>query len=124
MPSNVILIADDDPWQRLWLTQMLHKAGFICSAVGDGADVVEQALALNPRLVILDIDMPGVDGLSAAEQLRILPNTRHIPILFVTSYANARDLLLSVSFEGADWMMKPFQPADLLYRIDRLLGGY
>jgi DNA-binding response OmpR family regulator len=119
--SNVILIADDEPWQRMWITQMLHNAGYTCSTVSDGESVVEQALALVPGLIILDIEMPGVNGIAAAEQLRVLPNTRNVPILFVTSYSKARDLLIGSGLDQVEWMMKPFHPEDLLARVRRMM---
>lgn len=121
MTNNVILIADDEPWQRMWITQMLHNAGYTCSAVSDGASVVEQALALAPGLIILDIEMPGVNGITAAEQLRVLPHTRNVPILFVTSYSKARDVLIASGIDRVEWMMKPFHPEDLLARVRRMM---
>jgi DNA-binding response OmpR family regulator len=119
--NNVILIADDEPWQRMWMSQMLHGAGYTCRAVGDGESVVEYALALEPALIVLDIDLPGIDGLEAAQQLRILPNTRHVPIIFVTSFLNARDRVARSALDNSDWLMKPFHPDDLICRIQRLI---
>lgn len=119
--SHIILIADDEPWQRMWMSHVLHKAGYMCSTVVDGADVVEQALALNPHLVILDVEMPGVSGIEAAEQLRILPNTAHLPILFVTSHASSHERHRQSTPDRTEWLRKPFQPNDLLMRIERLL---
>ncbi len=121
--GNVILIADDEPWQRMWMAQLLHKAGFTCSTVADGASVVEQALALDPDLVILDIVMPGMDGIAAAEQLRILPNTRTLPILFITGYTHSWELQKAATFEYAEWMPKPFHPEELLARVRRMLAA-
>lgn len=121
--SNVILIADDEPWQRMWISQMLHNAGYTCSTVTDGETVVERALTLDPDLIILDIEMPGVDGLAAAEQLRILPNTRHLPILFVTGYSAPRALVGETKLERTEFMLKPFHPEELLNRVRRMLAS-
>lgn len=121
--GNVILIADDEPWQRMWISQMLHKAGFTCSTVSDGESVVERALALDPDLVILDIEMPGTNGYEAAEQLRMLPNTSNVPILFVTGYACPRDAVAARNLPRTEWMLKPFHPDELLSRIRRMLAG-
>ncbi len=120
--SNVILIADDEPWQRMWISQMLHNAGYTCSTVTDGETVVERALTLDPDLIILDIEMPGVNGIAAAEQLRILPNTRHLPILFVTGYGAPRDMMTETNIERTEFMLKPFHPEELLNRVRRMLG--
>lgn len=119
--SNVILLADDEPWQRMWISQVLHNAGYTCSTVVDGEAVVERALAINPSLIILDIEMPGVSGLQAAEQIRILPNTRTVPILFVTSHVRGGELFADVGIDSAELMLKPFHPDELLARVRRLL---
>ncbi len=122
MSNNVILIADDEPWQRMWISQILHHAGYTCRAVGDGESVVEYALALEPALIVLDVHLPGIDGLEAARQLRILPNTRHVPIIFVTSFFADQERVMRAAVERSDWLLKPFHPDDLIHRIRRLIG--
>jgi DNA-binding response OmpR family regulator len=122
MSNNVILIADDEPWHRLWMSQILHQAGFTCSAVADGESVVEYALALEPLAIVLDVELPGINGIQVAEQLRFLPNTRPIPIIFTTSYLDARDRVVRAHVERSDWLLKPFHPDDLIARIRRLAG--
>jgi CheY-like chemotaxis protein len=117
--TNTILIADDEPWQRMWLSHVLHTAGFSCSAVMDGADVLEQAQALNPALIIMDVEMPGVNGVEAAEHLRREPSTQHLPILFITSHASNPAGRLALG--QTDWIRKPFLPADLLARVQHML---
>lgn len=117
--TNTILIADDEPWQRMWLSHVLHTAGFTCSAVVDGADVIEQAQALNPALIIMDVEMPGISGVQAAEHLRSEPTTQHLPILFVTSHAN--DPARHHTLGPTDWLRKPFLPGDLLARVHQIL---
>ncbi len=121
--SNVILIADDEPWQRMWISQMLHRAGFTCSTVGDGDSVVERALALDPDLIIMDIEMPGVNGLAAAEQLRVLPHTRSLPILFVTGYTRPPLGQAADELRRTEWMLKPFHPDELLRRVRQMLAN-
>lgn len=115
--SNIILIADDEPWQRMWLSHVLHTAGFTCSTVVDGSDVIEQALALSPSLIIMDIEMPTLSGIEAAAQLRILPPTRDLPILFVTGHAACP----TETIVRCAYLRKPFQPAELLARVQQLL---
>lgn len=121
--SPIILVADDEPWQRLWITQVLHGAGFMCSTVADGSSVVEQALAMMPGLVVLDIQLPGLNGIEAAQQLRILPNTRTLPILFITSHAHNASMLDRTNIPHSDLLMKPFHPDELVRRAHRLING-
>lgn len=121
--GNIILIADDEPWQRMWIARILHNAGFTCSTVGDGGAVVERAIALDPDLVILDIEMPGVNGLMAAEQLRMLPNTRNVPILFVTGYPSRPEVHAGEQPQRTEWLLKPFHPDELLHRVQRMLAN-
>ncbi|WP_025745554.1 response regulator [Kallotenue papyrolyticum] len=118
----VILIADDEPWLRLWLAQILHRAGHTCSAVADGASVVEYALALDPHLVILDIHLPDIDGVEVAHRLRILPNTQQIPILFITGALEAAQRIAAARIERSACLLKPFDAEDLLHTLRRLLG--
>lgn len=121
--TNIILIADDEPWQRMWISQTLHNAGYTCRTATDGESVVEHALALEPDLIVMDVEMPVVNGITAAERLRILPNTRKLPILFVTGYSSTRELLSHAQIANAEWMLKPFHPDELLTRVRRLLSA-
>jgi CheY-like chemotaxis protein len=80
-PGSVdVLIVEDDPITRIAERQVLESAGYTCAEAADGREAIEIARQSRPRLVLLDLMMPDVDGFSLAEQLRSEPVTRDVPI--------------------------------------------
>lgn len=85
-PASIdVLIAEDDPVIRLAVRQLLEDEGYTCAEAADGQEALDIALACPPRLVLMDLMMPEVDGFTAAEQLRSHPTTRDIPIHCLTA---------------------------------------
>src|SRR5690349_12807287 len=84
-PVDVLLVEDDDA-TRSALRRLLERAGFRCAEAADGPEALEAARARPPRLVLLDVLMPGPDGLAVARQLRADPGTREVPIYFLTGW--------------------------------------
>src|SRR5437879_5502448 len=80
-----VLIAEDDPVVRLAVRRLLEDEGYTCAEAENGCEAVEIAQQCPPRLVLLDLMMPGLDGFSAAEQLRSLPQTRDVSIHCLTA---------------------------------------
>ncbi|HSE82793.1 MAG TPA: response regulator [Gaiellaceae bacterium] len=110
-----ILIAEDETIIRLDLREILERAGFeVCAEARDGEEAVELALGEQPDLAILDVKMPGLDGIEAAR--RILAE-RPIPIVILTAYG--QDELVSRAVEAGvfGYLVKPFRETDLLPAI-------
>jgi CheY-like chemotaxis protein len=80
-----VLIAEDDPVIRLAVRQLLEDEGYTCAEAEDGRDVLDIALQYPPRLVLLDLMMPEIDGFTAAEELRSNPLTHDVPIHCLTA---------------------------------------
>src|SRR5207244_5139246 len=80
-----VLIAEDDAITRLTLRQLLEGQGYRCAEAEDGAEAVAIARQCPPRLLLLDVMMPVLDGFCAAQQIRSDPGTRDLPILFLTA---------------------------------------
>lgn len=76
-----------------------------------------------PGLIVLDIQLPGLNGIEAAQQLRILPNTRDLPILFITSHTHNATMLHRANIPHAELLMKPFHPDELIRRAQRMLSA-
>jgi DNA-binding response OmpR family regulator len=116
-----VLVVDDDPGMREVLESILVTENVeICSAV-DGKDAVQKTLALNPDLILLDIGMPKLNGLTFCKAVRAGTQTRKIPIIIVTSLT-ARGRLEECMEAGADdFVGKPFQVEDLLIRVRAML---
>jgi DNA-binding response OmpR family regulator len=116
-----ILVVDDDPDLRGMVAYKLVKAGFEVIETDNGLAAVDAAVACLPNLVILDIMMPGQDGLSACEQLQNDPETAHIPVMLLSALSQP-DIVRSGVMAGAvHHMVKPFSPEVLLRSVQSLL---
>ena len=96
--------------------RLLLEQGFEVFAALDGATAIEIARAVTPGLVLLDLAMPGVDGLATCAALKESPVTRAIPVIFLTSRADEPSLLDTFEVGAADYVVKPFEPQVLLAR--------
>jgi len=117
-----VLIADDDPVIRMDLAEMLTEEGFeVVGQVGDGERAVELARTLRPDLVILDVKMPGKDGIQAAAEIA---DEQIAPVIILTAYSD-RDLVQRAIDAGAmTYLAKPFSTATLLPAIELTAARY
>ena len=111
-----VVIAEDEALIRLDLKEMLEEEGYVVAGeVGDGAAAVDLAQKLRPDLVIMDVKMPGLDGISAAEQISA---QRLAPVVILTAFSQ-RELVQRASDAGAlAYLIKPFTKADLVPAIE------
>jgi two-component system, response regulator PdtaR len=111
-----VLIAEDEALIRLDLKEMLEEEGYsVVAEVGDGQQAVDRAQELRPDLVILDIQMPVLDGLSAAEQIA---SSRVAPVIVLTAFSQ-RELVERARDAGAmAYLVKPFSKNDLVPAIE------
>jgi two-component system, response regulator PdtaR len=114
-PFNVV-IAEDEALIRLDLREMLEEEGYVVAGeAGDGETAVKLAEELKPDLVIMDVKMPGLDGISAAEQIT---GKQLAPVIILTAFSQ-RDLVQRASEVGAmAYLIKPFTKADLVPAIE------
>jgi response regulator NasT len=117
-----VLIAEDEALIRLDLKEMLEEEGYaVVAEVGDGQQAVDQARELHPDLVILDIQMPVLDGLSAAEQIA---GSRTAPVIVLTAFSQ-RELVERARDAGAmAYLVKPFSKNDLVPAIEVARGRF
>jgi CheY-like chemotaxis protein len=116
-----VLIADDDPSSRELLRSILESSGYEVVAAEDGVQAMERAADFAPDLVILDIQMPKMDGLEAAKALRNIPSFEKTPIIALTA-ASSRLLPPDISQTGfTKYLIKPIGPAKLREAISDLL---
>ena len=122
MPS--VLIVDDDPSiRKLVATTLEDVAGFELVEAADGDEALELAREEAPAIVLLDIDMPGLDGLEACRRLRAETATTDTTIVMLTAAAGDEAEHEAVA-AGADlFLSKPFSPLDLLRLVDKLGDG-
>jgi len=118
--SRVLLIEDNEV-NRYLATFLLSREGLEVIRAVNGRDGVERARADLPEVIVMDIEMPEMDGYEAAQLLLQMTETRHVPIVALTSYAmpGARAKALAMGF--ADYIEKPYDPADFVARVLRCL---
>jgi AmiR/NasT family two-component response regulator len=116
VPARRVLIAEDEALIRLDLKEMLQEEGYqVVGEAGDGETAVQLATDLRPDLVILDVKMPVLDGIAAAERIA---GARIAPVVILTAFSQ-RDLVERARSAGAmAYLVKPFQKKDLLPTIE------
>ncbi len=117
MESPRILAVDDTPRDLDLLAQILEQQGYQLTLARDGAGAVEMATRDRPDLVLLDILMPGMDGIEVCRQLKADPATLEIPVIFLSAQSKPEDILSGFEVGAVDYVTKPFQIPELLARV-------
>ena len=116
-----ILIIDDSTQIRSFLSEMLRPLGYAVSTASDGQRGLEKALAERPDLILLDLMLPGLDGLEVCKALKLDAKTRHIPVVMLTAKGEEADIVIGLEMGADDYMVKPFSPRVLLARLKAVL---
>ncbi|MEW5687734.1 MAG: response regulator transcription factor [Pseudomonadota bacterium] len=116
MPN--VLVVDDDPHIRQLLVFALEKAGLSAREAEDGEAALAQVATAAPDLVILDINMPKLDGLEVCRRIRA---QGELPILFLSSRDDEIDRVLGIELGGDDYVVKPFSPREVVARVQAIL---
>jgi len=120
--APVILVSDDDPLVRGAIQHVLQSAGYRCRAAGDGATAFAMARTEPPDAIVLDINMPQMDGFQVLYALRNVWATRTVPVLMLTASHDEADVMRGGLLGASDYMTKPFDLNALVGRIDRILA--
>jgi diguanylate cyclase (GGDEF)-like protein len=115
--AESVLVVDDDPDVARFVEVNLRSAGYDVSVASDGEEALERALELRPDLVLLDVMMPKLDGFEVAQRLRRDPRTSSSSIIMLTAKALSADKVLGLSSGADDYIIKPFDPVELLARV-------
>ncbi|WP_371655592.1 MULTISPECIES: response regulator transcription factor [unclassified Streptomyces] len=113
-----ILVVDDDPTVAEVVTGYLERAGYEVEHVGDGPAALRAAGARWPDLVVLDLMLPGMDGLEVCRTLR---GTGPVPVIMLTARGDEDDRVLGLEIGADDYVTKPFSPRELVLRVDSVL---
>jgi len=116
MPETV-LVVDDDPDVARFVEVNLRSAGYEVTVASDGEEALERAVELRPDLVLLDVMMPKLDGFEVAQRLRRDSRTSSSSIIMLTAKALSSDKVLGLSSGADDYIIKPFDPVELLARV-------
>jgi DNA-binding response OmpR family regulator/HPt (histidine-containing phosphotransfer) domain-containing protein len=121
--SERILLVEDDDEQRRLSAAMLRSAGFRVITAGTGPEAVEAARDETPNLILLDVDLPGFDGMTVCTKLRLMPALASVPVIFCTARTSLIDRMAGLTLGADDYVTKPFAPSELLFRIRRHLAA-
>lgn len=121
LQTKIVLVADDDPAQRLLLQSVAEQAGLKVEVAENGLEAVERFKACTPDLVLLDIKMPFMDGLQASEKIRQTKNGKHVPIVLITGSDDHASINRAFDLGVSDFITKPVIWPILVHRLRYLL---
>lgn len=116
-----ILIVDDEPHLAFLLADVLANAGYDAHTLDNGRDALEAAHRNPPDLMLLDVQMPGLDGFEVAAQLKADPATAAIPIIMLSAMGGRGARVIGLESGAEEYLAKPFDQAELLARVRNLL---
>jgi DNA-binding response OmpR family regulator len=116
-----ILVVEDDPDIADLISRSLRRAGHAVELMGTGAGVAEAVRASVPDLLLLDLMLPAVDGLTICQRLRAEPATAGVPIIILTARGEESDRVAGLELGADDYVTKPFSPKELAARVTALL---
>lgn len=121
--SGHVLVVDDDASIRRLVQLTLEAEGIPVVTARDGDAAIRSAIDDPPAVVVLDIMMPVVDGWAVCERLREVPDTRTVPIVFLTALASDADLARGRQLGAAGYVVKPFDTGDLAQMVHEILAA-
>lgn len=116
-PSDIMII-DDSPDNLSLLTRILHRRGYEVRAYTQGSSALAAACIHPPDLILLDIIMPELDGFMVCERLKSADITCQVPVIFMSALSQKEDKLRAFQSGGVDYIVKPFQPDEILARVE------
>jgi two-component system phosphate regulon response regulator PhoB len=123
MKQNVFLV-EDEPDIALLIRHHLEAAGFAVSSFASGVGVVQAAELNRPILFLIDIMLPGSNGLDLCRRLRKIPSLSKVPVIFVTARTGEPDRVAGLELGGDDYIVKPFSPREMVARVKAVLRRY
>ena len=115
-----VLVVDDEPTIAEVVARYLDRAGYRTRVASDGAQAIEAAARQRPDLVVLDLMLPGIDGLEVMRRLREQDRER-IAVILLTAKGEESDRVIGLRLGADDYVVKPFSPAELVARVDAVL---
>ncbi|HEY5428870.1 MAG TPA: response regulator transcription factor [Solirubrobacteraceae bacterium] len=115
-----VLVVDDEPTIAEVVSRYLERAGYRTRVASDGAQALELVARQRPDLVVLDLMLPGIDGLEVMRRLR-QPDRERIGFILLTAKGEESDRVIGLRLGADDYVVKPFSPAELVARVDAVL---
>src|SRR5919202_4085282 len=117
-----ILVVDDTPANLRLLVGILSEQGYTVRPARDGFQALSIAQGISLDLILLDIQMPQIDGYEVCSRLKADERTRHIPVIFISALSDVFDKLKAFGVGGVDYITKPFQVEEVLARVETHLA--
>ena len=124
MSESLILVVDDEQDIRDLLVFNLKRDGYATLEAADGNTALELARSRKPALILLDVMLPGMDGLAVCRELGKDRSTEHIPIIMLTARGDDVDRIVGFELGADDYVVKPFNTRELLLRVKALPPAY
>ena len=121
MPKSILIVEDNQTNAEL-LKDVLGMKGYEVTIVARGADALEMVRSKPPNLVLMDIQLPGMDGYEVTRRLKSDPSTSHIPIIAVTAYALKGDMDKAIRAGCDDYISKPINTRELPKVVEKFIG--
>ena len=121
MGQEVVIVVEDESDIREVIEHNLCREGYVVRATPNGEDGLHLARTASPDLVLLDLMLPGLDGVEVCRRLKADPVTRSIPVIMVTAKGEESDVVLGLGVGADDYVAKPFSPKELLARVKAVL---
>jgi len=120
MAKKILIVDDEKDFVRI-VKQTLVSGGYQVLTAGDGKEAIEKVRNEAPDLMILDINMPDMDGYEVCKKLRQDPVYRRLPIIMLTVRKDVKDQVKGMELGSDEYITKPFNPEELLIRVKKLL---
>ncbi|MGE0784136.1 MAG: response regulator transcription factor [Sandaracinaceae bacterium] len=116
-----ILVAEDDPDVLRMLEAVMRSIGDVITAT-DGQDALSKAKAAKPDVIVTDLMMPRMDGLTLAKELKSDPRLANVPVVMLTAKTGPRDVIAGINAGARFYVTKPFKTEELLAKVKKALG--
>ena len=116
--NTKILIVDDTPANLAVITETLSSHGYPTAAVTSGERALQWLETFKANLILLDVQMPGMDGFETCQRIKANASTADIPIIFITALSNIDNIAKGFSLGAVDYIRKPFQESEMLARVN------
>lgn len=123
MEGNKILITEDSASIRGMLTVLFEEEGYTVISAADGIEALNKARSERPDLIVLDLMMPRMDGFKVCRMLKFDASYKDIRILMLTARSSANDRLMGEEVGADAYLVKPFEPDELLKEVEELLSN-
>jgi len=118
-----VLVAEDQDQMRNALSRLLNLEGFEVVVTTNGARALDAILGPDPfDLVLLDVNMPEMDGFEVLEKIRKTPELENLPVIMVTGHVDSASVLRGVELKVSEYLVKPYKISDLMSRVNRCLS--